>query len=124
MGIFLQIAIASAVATVIFGIFWNIYGALRTPVRCGRGCGVSMVVTAQGNAEGLEQTLRGLVWLAENGIVVARILIVDCGLDEEGLILMRLLTKKYANIVICQPEEVQQWIVETSSSGKTPFPAA
>ena len=123
MDTFLQIAIAATAVAVIFGVFWAIYGALRTPVRCGRGCGVSMVVTAAGSAEGLEQTLKGLVWLEQNGIVVARILIVDCGLDEEGLTLSRLLAKKYANIVICRPEEVQQWIVETNLPGKTPFPA-
>ena len=114
MGIFLQIAIAITAAALIFGVFWSFYGSLRTPVRCGRGTGVCTVVTARGSAEGLEQTLGGLVWLEENGIVVARILIVDCGMDEEGLILARLLAKKYANIVICQAEEVKQWIVETT----------
>jgi len=75
---------------------------------------VSTVVTARGSAEGLEQTLKGLVWLEENGIVVTRILIVDCGMDEEGLALARLLTKQYANIVICQAEEVKRWIIETT----------
>ena len=114
MNIFLQIAIATAAAALILGIFWTVYGSLRTPVRCGRGTGVSTVVTARGSAEGLEQTLGGLVWLEENGIVVARILIVDCGMDEEGLALARLLTKKHANIVICQAEEVKRWIVETT----------
>ena len=114
MGIFLQIAIAATAIALIFGVFWTVYGSLRTPVRCGRGTGVSTVVTARGSAEGLEQTLKGLIWLEENGIVVARILIVDCGMDEEGLALARLLAKKYANIVICQAEEVRQWIVETT----------
>ena len=113
MGIFLQIAIATVAASLILGLLWTFHGALRTPVRCGRGTGVSTVVAARGSAEGLEQTLKGLVWLEENGIVVARILIVDCGMDEEGLTLARLLAKKYANIVICEAEEVKRWIVET-----------
>jgi len=110
----MQVILAAAAAAVIFGIFWTVYGSLRTPVRCGRGTGVSTVVTARGSAEGLEQTLKGLVWLEENGIVVARILIVDCGMNEEGLALARLLTKRHANIVICQAEEVKQWIEETA----------
>jgi len=123
LDIFAQIVIAATAAAVILGTIWAIYGALRTPVRCGRGCGVCMVVTAKGGAEGLEQTLKGLVWLEQNGIVVARILIVDCGMDDEGLTLVRLLAQKHANIVLTKPEEVMQWIVETSSSEKTRSPA-
>jgi len=113
--LFIQIAIAVSAAAIIFGVVWSLYGSLRTPVRCGRGCGISTVVTAKGCAEGLEQTLKGLVWLEENGIVVAQILIVDCGLDADGLILVRLLAKKHANISIAKPEEVQQWILKTTS---------
>jgi len=113
LDVFGQIIIAAAAIGVIFGILWVVYGSLCTPVRLGRGIGVCTVVTARGSAEGLEQTLKGLVWLEENGIVVARILIVDCGLNEDGLALARLLAKKYANVVICQAEEVGQWIVET-----------
>ena len=113
--LFLQILIVAATAAIGFGVFWSMYRSLRIPVRAGRGTGVSTVVTAQGSADGLEQTLKSLVWLEENGIVVARILIVDCGMDDEGLALARFLAKKHANIVISKPEEVQRWIMETSS---------
>ena len=113
MEFFVQLLIAGAAIAFIFGVLWAVYGSLYTPVRFGRGTGVCTVVTARDSAEGLEQTLKGLVWLEENGIVVARILIVDCGLDEDGLALARLLAKRYANVVICQAEEVRQWIVET-----------
>ena len=113
MLLFIQIAIAAAAVAILFGVFWRLYGSLRTPVRGIRGTGVCTVVTARGSAEGLEQTLKNLAWLEENGIVVARTIIVDCGMDTEGLALARLLTKKYANIVLSQPEEVEQWIMET-----------
>lgn len=114
MPILMQLTIAVVSAAVLFGVIWTVYGSLRTPVRPGRGTQVHTVVTATGRAEGLEQSLRGLIWLTENGFVVTRILLVDRGMDEEGLTLARLLTKKYANIVICQAEEVQQWIEETT----------
>ena len=113
MLLFTQIAIAATAAAILFGVFWRLYGSLRTPVRGIRGTGVCTVVTAKGSADGLEQTLKNLAWLEENGIVVARIVIVDCGLDTEGLALARLLIKQHANIVLSQPEEVQQWIMET-----------
>ena len=110
MGIFLQIAIAVTAATVIFGVIWMIYGSLRTPVRCGEKASVCTMISVRENAEGLEQTLRGLVWLQENGTLLGRIVIVDCGMDDEGRALTRLAVKKYGNIVICQAEEVREWI--------------
>ena len=112
MPIFLQIAIAVAAAAVLFGVIWTVYGALRTPVRCGQGTGVHTVVSVRGSAEGLEQTLRGLVWLQQNGAVVGQIAIVDCGLDEEGRVLSRLAVKKHGNIVICRAEDLESWIAE------------
>ena len=112
MPIFLQIAIATAAAAVIFSVIWTVYGTLRTPVRTVRGTGVHTVISVRGSAEGLEQTLRGLVWLQQNGTVVGRIAIVDCGLDEEGRVLSRLAVKKYGNIVICRGEDLEAWIAE------------
>lgn len=43
---------------------------------------------------------------------------IECGEDGSGLdvflqiMIVRLLARKYANVVICQVEEVRQWIVE------------
>ena len=113
MSIFLQIVIALAGISVIFGVCWFVYGTLRTPVRCGKGAGVNLVVSAQGGAEGLEQTLDGLMWLRENGVLDAQLLIADCGLNEEGLTLAGQAVRKYGRIAICKAEDVRQWIVET-----------
>lgn len=110
MPIFLQIILSTAAVSVIFGVVWTVLTSLRTPIRCGRGTGVHTLISVKDNAPDLEQTLKGLVWLQENGIVVGRILVVDCGMDEEGLALVRLASKKYGNIITCKAEEVNAWI--------------
>ena len=112
MSIFLQITIALTGASVILGIIWFIYKALKTPVRCGQSTGIYAVVSAKDGAEGLEQTLDGLTWLREDGVLKAQILIVDCGLDEAGSALAEQAVKKYGKIAICKAEDVRQWIME------------
>ena len=112
---FIQIAIAISAAIIIFGVVWSLYGSLRTPVRTGQSCGVFTLITATGDADGLEQTLKGLVWLEKNGLVSTEIFIVDCGMDADGQTQARLLAKKYGNITLTQPEEVQRWIMRTNT---------
>ena len=113
MSVFLQIVCALAGVSVIFGVVWFVYGTLRTPVRCGKGAEIYTVVSVRNSAEGLEQTLDGLIWLRENGVLESRILIADCGMDEEGMALAGQAVKKYGRIAICKAEDVRQWIAET-----------
>ena len=110
-----QILIAVAAVSVIFGVIWSLFWSLKTPVRCGHGTGMSTVLTVQGGAEGLEQTLKGLVWLHENGTMSGQILLVDAGLNDEGRILARLILKKYTGVAFCKAEEVTEWITRVSN---------
>jgi len=86
---------------------------MRTPVRCGKDTDLATIVSIRNSAQGLEQTLEGLIWLRDNGVLEGQILIADCGVDEEGLALARLAVKKYGKIAFCKAEEVAQWIGET-----------
>ena len=115
MASFLQIPIAMAAIAIIFWVVWSLLDSLKTPVRPGQSTGVTTVVTAQGNGEGLEQTLKSLIWLQENGTVPGQIILADAGLNEEGKILTRLIVKKYTGVVVCNAEEVAQWIVTTAT---------
>ena len=119
MNIFLQIAITLAAASVIFGLVWSIYGKLRTPVRSVQKTEVHTILSVRDGAEGLEQTVEGLIWLQKNGTIEGQILIADCGMDEEGRELARLAVKKYGKIAICKAEDVKQWIVEVPVTQKS-----
>ena len=66
---------------------WLALGFLLLP----GGCAARMVVDAKGGADGLEQTVKGLLWLRHSGLWRGEIVIKDCGLDEHGGLLARAL---------------------------------
>lgn len=77
----------------IFGLIclvWLAYGWLLLPGRCP----MHVVVTAAGEGEGLEQTIRGLLWLRRCGLWNGSIVIRDGGLSREGLTLTLLIARR------------------------------
>ena len=66
---------------------WLALGALLLPGQCD----TRLTVSAQGAGEGLEQTVRGLLWLRRTGLWRGEVVIEDCGLDRDGLALARTL---------------------------------
>lgn len=77
----------------VFGLVclvWLAYGWLLLPGRCPMG----VVVTAAGEGEGLEQTIRGLLWLRRSGLWNGSIVIRDGGLSREGLTLTLLIARR------------------------------
>ena len=69
---------------------WLALGALLLPGRCE----ARLTVSARSGAEGLEQTVKGLLWLRHTGLWRGEVIIEDCGLDEDGLALARALAEK------------------------------
>ena len=69
---------------------WLALGALLLPGRCA----ARFVVSARGGGEGLEQTVKSLLWLRCTGLWRGEIVIENCGLDEEGAALARTLAEK------------------------------
>ena len=115
MTIFLQSIITLLAAAGLFGGLWALWGKLRTPVRGMRGTTtVHTILSVRDGAEGLEQTIEGLMWLVKNGTIEGQILIADCGMNEEGRALARLAVRKYGTLAICKVEDIRQWIVEKS----------
>ena len=112
MSIFLQLTLGAAAIFIIFGVVWLVFTNLHTPIRCGRGTNVHTIISVRDNAPDLEQTLKGLIWLQENDMVLGQILIVDCGMDEEGKALARIAAQKYNRLKLLTTEEVCAWITQ------------
>ena len=72
------------------GLGWLALGALLLPGRCA----VRLTVPARGGGEGLEQTVRGLLWLRRTGLWRGEVVIEDCGLDGDGAALARALAEE------------------------------
>lgn len=69
---------------------WLALGALLLPGRCA----VHLTVCARDGGEGLEQTVKGLLWLRRTGLWRGELVIEDCGLDEGGAALARALAEE------------------------------
>ena len=71
------------------------------------------VVRGRGRGDELEQDVRDLLRLRHQDLFQGTVLIVDCGLEEEGKALARLLCANGTDIKFCQPEEVMELIFHT-----------
>lgn len=82
-----------AVLLAAFGLVslvWLAVGALLLP-------GVypaRMVIEAKGNGDGLEQSVKALLWLRRTGLWWGEVVIEDCGLSREGAALARALSEQ------------------------------
>ena len=54
------------------------------PVPLEEGSSLEVVIKAEGDGAGLQQTVAGVEWLVENGTLPARIVIEDRGLSAQG----------------------------------------
>ena len=79
---------------------WLVLGALLLPGRCA----VRLTVPARGGGEGLEQTVKGLLWLRRAGLLRGEIVIEDCGLDGDGAALARTLAEDF-NLAVTYSSE-------------------
>ena len=68
------------------------------------------LIPAQGDGEGLEQQVRTLRNMRKERNVFSLILLVDCGLSEEGKKLSRLLARQDRWVTICQPGEINKYL--------------
>lgn len=86
---------------------WVLFGRLLAPVA---GDSVCAVVRSSGAGERLEHDVSGLLWLRAGGLCKSAIVIMDEGLDDEGLAIAAALMKREADIRLCKPEELERCV--------------
>ena len=82
-----------AVLLAAFGLVslgWLALGLLLLP----GGCAVRVVVAARDGADGLEQTVKAMLWLRRAGLWRGEVVIEDCGLNGDGAALARALAEE------------------------------
>ena len=72
--------------------------------------GIVALICARGDGEDLEQQVRELSLLRRERGIVGEILLVDCGLSEEGRRICRLLARTDRRITICKSDEIETYI--------------
>lgn len=69
-----------------------------------------VLICARGDGEGIEQQVRELSLLRRERGAVGEILLVDCGLSEEGKHLCRILSRAERSVTLCNIEEIDKYI--------------
>ena len=71
---------------------------------------VLTLIPAAGDARTLDLTVRRLFWLRRWGLYRGRIAVVDCGLNEVGQTMARLLCADCDELFLCSPDTLSHLI--------------
>ena len=93
-------AVAILAAAIVLLLLWMLRGAVLLPVRLGKELSLTLVLRASGSGDGLEQAVRALLWMMENGTLSGTIVIEDAGLSPEAREAAALLQARYDRIYI------------------------
>lgn len=80
---FLHVFLALGIAFALVFLLWTLRGALLTPVRLGGNESLRLTLRVCGPEPALENSVRALLWLMEDGVLPAELVIEDGGMDEE-----------------------------------------
>ncbi len=104
MGVVLSIFVVGAILIL---LAWCLFGLLLLPVF---GAGTVTLCYCQGKGEELEQTVRAFGWLRDSKKTGGRLVLVDCGLDAEGLQLAQLLRKDHPWVDYCPRPALEDYL--------------
>ena len=101
----LDFALALFCVAALLTVAWGFKGRLLTPVRKGENTDITVFIEVSGVEPVLEQTLKGLVWMSENGTLIApvKLLVSDC--DESTRHIAEAYAIKNKNITVCDVGE-------------------
>lgn len=105
---------ALAAAAVFLLVVWVIGSLMLTPVKVGKSSRQFILLLVQGHEPALEQNVRGLLWLNDNGILRCRIVIMGSALDKETCFVARALANEHSCITLVEDGEIPQWIRTTN----------
>lgn len=112
MKLVLEILLAAILCGSVIGIVLIVKSALFMPVPKTDGSLVFTVIAVKGEAPQLEQTVRGLIWLGNSGIMKSHVVLADCGLEERSRKIAELLAKNGGSVTVCLPDEIPQILEE------------
>ena len=103
--------VAALAAIGLASLMWSVVKAVLYSPRQERRQGAVALIPAQGDGERLEEQLRSLGALRREQGIFGPVLLVDCGLTEEGRKLCALLAKKDRFVSVCTREEVPGYLI-------------
>ena len=107
MSIYFEIAITILAAIAVTIALYKFYVFMLTPVRCGKGTDICVVVRVKGNCPDIEQTIDGMLWLSKSGVLKSKIVIADCGIEQSCREMAEMMVKRHSEISICDISELE-----------------
>ena len=95
-----------AIAVIILLLLWSIKGLLLTPVSIGKSTDITITLGIDGSEPELEHTLKGLVWLRDNGTLKADIIIDLLNSDDITEHIARTYAENYSYITLSEHGEI------------------
>ena len=105
MGIGTQFILAAAMCAAVAAVVMAVKRRLLAPVQAREGVDVLSVIVISGEAEGLEETARGFLWLRETGRAYTDIIIAADGASAGALYRAEKLAQKL-DADICSVDEI------------------
>ena len=105
--ILLEVLLVFVLAVGVVLIAWCLTGLLLMPVFTHD---MVTLCYARGNGDGLEQQIRAYGWLRDGERSGGRFLIVDCGLNEDGLHRTRILARGHDWVSCCSRQNLPEYL--------------
>ena len=101
---------ALAAAFICTTLVWLLRHLMLRPVRSGKNTVQTLVLRVYGSEPQLEDNIRGLIWLNNNGLIHCRIVILGYELDAETRFIAKAFQNDYRGITLIEDGEIGQWI--------------
>jgi len=105
------VAVLAAVGVV--ELLWKLAQALMTKNRPAPKRALA-VISAAGDGSSIQEQVRALTAIGRESGVIGRILVADCGLDEEGQKLCRILERENRWVILCRAEDVVHYLKDST----------
>lgn len=107
----LEILLALLAAVGAVSVGWLLFAHWLLPAG---GVGESFaVIPVKGDGISMDRTVQSLLFLRRNGLYRGELVLLDTGLDRDGLAMARLLCANADGLLLCSREELAQIILDT-----------
>ena len=94
-----------AIATILLIMLWALKGLLLTPITSGDNTRINIELQVMGTEPKLEQTIKGFVWLRDNGTLKANLRIDTRNADAAAKHIAEAYAEKYGYITLSKDGE-------------------
>lgn len=88
------------IASILLILLWSVKGVLLTPISSGENTLISIDLSVSGKEPMLEQTIKGIIWLRENGTLKAKVHINTQNADTAAKHIARCYADMYDYIIL------------------------